>query len=220
MLPALLLVAIIRARQLPCRTKLPAQREPLIMKLTKILLAVALPLALSAGCAMDVGTDSNGLVKEENSNFATNVCGQSIQHWLGDAPWPVDTIVAGDMEFTKGELIDYTQQNPGARTDLISEIAAAQLNMTVALVIPDGLVDDLVAADDLLMADEDGGTPPPVNIDDFGDLTDFNDPSSVECFEAGNQVAQEVIPTGDRRDDLVFETGERPDLRTNLLSRD
>ena len=191
------------------------------MKLAKTLLTIALPLALSAGCAMDVGTDANGLTVDTNSDFGINSCGQSIHSWLGDTPWPVDTVVAGDMEFTKDELIDYTQQNPGARADLVAEIAAAQLNMTVALEIPDGVITDLVAADDFLMApDDETGTPPPVNFDDFSNLTDFNTHAELDCFQGGGEVAQEVIPTGDRRDDLVFPTERTRDLRPNLVYED
>jgi len=191
------------------------------MKLSQTLLAIALPLALSAGCAMDVGSSSNELTVDTNSDFGINSCGQSVQRWLGDAPWPVDTVVAGDMEFTKDELVDYTQQNPGARADLIAEIAAAQLNMTVALEIPDGVIAELVAADDLLMAPDDiNGTPPPVNIDDFGNLTGFNTHAELDCYQGGSEVAQEVVPTGDRRDDLVFPTEETRDLRPNLVAGD
>ncbi len=191
------------------------------MKLTQTLLTIALPLALSAGCAMDVGTTANDLTVETNNDFGINTCGQSVQRWLGDSPWPVDTVVAGDMEFTKDELVEYTEQNPGARAELIAEIAAAQLNMTMALEIPDGVIAELVAADDLLMApDDETGTPPPVNIDDFSNLTDFNTHAELDCFQGGSEVAQEVLPTGDRRDDLVFPTEETRDLRPNLVFED
>jgi len=191
------------------------------MKLTKTLLAIALPLALSAGCAMDVGSSTEGLTTESNSDFGINVCGQSTNRWLGEAEWPIDTIVAGDMEFTKGELTEYTERHPGARADLIAEIAAAQLNVTVGLVIPDNALEELLSADDVVMApDNEDGTPPPVNLDDFGNLGDFNANADLDCFLRGDQLAQEVERTVDTRDDLVQPSPERPDLRDNLLANE
>ena len=190
------------------------------MKLANTLLAIALPLALSAGCAMDVGSNAEALTVDTNPDFGINACGQTTARWLGEADWPIDTIVAGDMELTKGELVEYTETHPGARADLIAEIAAAQLNMTVGLIIPDGVVEDLIAADDVVMApDTDTGTPPPVNIDDFGDLRDFNAFANLDCFTGGGDVAQEVLRTVDTRDDLVEpEPDQTRDFRPNLVT--
>lgn len=187
------------------------------MKITKTLLAIALPLTLSAACAMDVGSSSDALTADINGDFGIDTCGQSTANWLGEAEWPVDTIVAGDMEFTKGELVDYIQQNPGARSTLIAEIAAGQLNITAGLEIPDGVIDDLVAADNLVMADEDRDAPPPVNIDDFGNLADFNQFADLDCFFDNGQVAQETIQTVDTRDNLVQPVLGSPDLRSDLF---
>ena len=188
------------------------------MKFTKTLLAIALPVALSAGCAMDVGSNADGLTIDTNNDFGINACGNPVGRWLGEAEWPVDTIVAGDMEFTKGELVDYVRTNPGVRADLISEIAAAQLNMATALVIPEGVINDLVAADDLLMAPDDGtGTPPLVNIEDFGNISDFNDHASLGCFFDTAQVAQESDRTVDTRDNVLKPSVGTSDLRANLF---
>ena len=187
------------------------------MKIAKTLLAIALPLTLSAACAMDVGSSSDALTADINGDFGINACGQSTANWIGDAEWPVDTIVAGNMEFTKSELVDYIQQNPGARSALIAEIAAGQLNITAGLEIPDGVIEELVAADNLVMADEDGTTPPPVNIDEFGNLADFNQFADLDCFIAGGQVAQETIQTVDTRDDIVQPVPGSPDLRADLF---
>ncbi len=171
------------------------------MKLSKLLFAIAMPLVLSAGCAMDVGSSSEGLTADPNSDFGINECGQSTQRWLDESQWPVDSIVAGDMEFTRDELVDYIAQNPGARSALIAEIAAAQLNMTVALEIPDGVIEDLVAADDFLMAPADGILPP--IVDDFGDLSGFNNRANLECFTGGGQQAEGTNPQRDLRNGIV-----------------
>ena len=191
------------------------------MKLTKTLLAIALPLALSAGCAMDVGSSTDGLTIDTNSDFGINECGQTTERWIDDDDWPIETIVAGDIEFTQGELLEYIVDNPGPRAELIAEIAAAQLNMTTALVIPDGVIEELVAADDLLMApDDETGTPPPVNIGEFGSISDFNNHAELDCFQGGSVVAEPVNQTVDTRDNLVQPTPGTPDLRPNLVTEE
>ena len=187
------------------------------MKLSNTLLAIALPLALSAGCAMDVGSSSEDLTIDVNGDFGINECGQSTQRWLGESHWPVDTVVVGDMEFTRDELVDYVEANPGDRTALIAELAAAQLNMAVGIVLPDGVMEDLVAGDDMVMAPDEGGTPPPVNFDDFGDLVDYNSRADLDCFEGGLGIAQEVPRTVDTRDDIVKPVPVVIDPRPNLF---
>lgn len=192
------------------------------MKITKTLLAIALPVALSAGCAMDVGSSSDGLTIQENSDFGINQCGGTIERWIDDADWPIETVVAGELEFTQGELMEYIINNPNdPRTELIGALAAAQLNMTTALVIPDGVIAELVAADDLLMApDDEDGTPPPVNFDDFSNIQDFNNFAALDCFEGGAVVAEPVEQTVDTRDDLVQPTPGTLDLRPNLFTEE
>lgn len=190
------------------------------MKLAKTLLAVALPFVLSAGCALDVGSSADGLTIETNNDFGINRCGQTSQQWIDDdARWPVDTIVAGDMQFTKDELVSYLQTNPGTRAELIAEMAAVQLNMAVGLEIPGGLLEELEAADGLLMADESGtGTPPPVAIDDFANLRGYNTLFERDCFVNVAEVAQITPGIKDLRPDLVVETPNIIDVRPNLVA--
>ncbi|MCP4444528.1 MAG: hypothetical protein GY811_04180 [Myxococcales bacterium] len=187
------------------------------MKLAKILLALTLPLALSAGCAMDIGSNTDGLTIDTNSDFGIDKCGQTTQRWIDDDNWPIETVVIGELEFTQGELLEYIVTNPGDRTALIAEIAAAQLNMTVALELPDGVIEELIAAEGWLMApDDENGTPPPVNLDDFGNIADFNNHASRVCFIGGGETNQGVEQTVDTRDDIVQPTPGMVDLRSNI----
>lgn len=189
------------------------------MKLAKTLLAIALPLALSAGCALDVGTSAEELTIDTNEGFGTNLCGQSIARWLGEPDWPVDTIVAGDMEFTKDELVDYMKTNPNDRSALIGEMAAVQLNMAVGLVVPDVVIDGLIAADDLLMAPkDDAGDPPPVAIEDFDALTGFNTEVSRDCLNQATTEAEVTPGIVDLRDDVFEEVPGVRDVREELFS--
>ncbi len=188
------------------------------MNISKTLLAFALPLALSAGCAMDVGSDADSLTINTNNDFGIDLCGGTIDRWIDDADWPLDSVVIGDLELTQGELMDYIVNNPGDRGELVGALAAAQLNMTTALEIPEGVFEELIAADDLLMApDDEGGTPPPVNIDDFSNIQDFNNHANLDCFAGGAVVAESVEQTVDTRDDLVQPTPGTLDRRPNLF---
>lgn len=191
------------------------------MTLAKTLLAAALPLVLSAGCALDMGTSAEGLTTETNSDFGINACGQTLQKSLQEAEWSLDTIIAGDMEFTKEDLQEYMETNPGFRTDLIAEMAAVQLNMAVGLVIPDDVLDGLVSADDFLMApkDDDGSVPPLVAIEDFRDLRSFNRNVAGICFEGDGQVAAVAEGVEDVRDNTVFESEGTVDLRADLATK-
>lgn len=174
------------------------------MTLAKTLLAIALPFALSAGCALDVGSSADGLAIETNSNVGTNLCGQTSQQWLDDdARWPVDTIVAGDMEFTKDGLVSFVRTHPEPRTGLIAEMAAVQLNMAIGLVIPDDILIDLVDADGRVMAPDDGDIPPPIAIDDFESLRNYNSIVARDCFSYNADVAQVTPGVRDLRENLV-----------------
>ncbi len=190
------------------------------MKLSKIVLAVALPLVLGAGCAMDVGTDSEGLTTETDSDFGINECGDTLQSRLAETEWPLDTIVAGDMEFTKEDLVEYFESNPGLRADLVAEIAVIQLDMAVGLEIPDDILDGLIAADDMLMApkSDDGSIPPLVNLDDFEALHGFNRRGLGVCYTGDAQTAEVAGGTKDVRDNTVFESEGVVDLRVGLAS--
>ncbi len=191
------------------------------MKLTKIILAAALPLVLSAGCAMDVGTSSEGLTTERDSDFGINECGTSLQSTLAEADWPIETIVAGDMEFTKEDLIQHFETNPGLLADLIAEMAAVQLDMAVGLELPDEVIDGLIAADDFVMANknDDGSIPPPVNLDDFEALRDFNRVGLAFCF-TGDGVTAEILPGDeDIREGITFEAESIIDNRLNLATK-
>ena len=191
------------------------------MKLSKIILAAALPLVLSAGCAMEVGTSSEGLTTERDNDFGINECGESLQNTLAEADWPIETIVAGDMEFTKEDLIEHFETNPGLRSDLMAEMAAVQLDMAVGLVLPDDVIDGLIAADEFLMApkDDDGSTPPLVNLDDFASLRDFNRAGLAFCF-TGDGVTADILPgTEDVREGLSYEAESTVDTRLNLATK-
>ncbi len=193
------------------------------MKLSKIILAVALPLALSAGCAMDVGTSAEGLTTETDNDFGINECGQTLQNRLADADWPLETIVAGDMEFTKDDLVSYFESSPGLRADLMAEMAAVQLDMAVGLDIPDEVLDGLVAADEFLtmaQKDDDGSIPPLVNFDDFESIRNFNRNNLGICF-SGDSVTADVLPgVKDIRDGIVDEAATTVDTRLNLATRE
>jgi hypothetical protein len=192
------------------------------MKLAKIILAVALPLALSAGCAMDVGSSADGLTTELNNDFGINLCGQTINSWMGDSEWPIDTIVAGDMEFTKEDLVEYMQTYPGFKAELMAEMAAVQLNMAVGLTIPDSVLDGLIAADDYVMANknDDGSVPPPVALDDFESLRSFNRYGAGICQDLGADVAEVADGVQDIRDGIFEETPGNVDVRVNLATKD
>lgn len=193
------------------------------MKLTKIILAVALPLALSAGCALDeVGSSADGLTIDLNNDFGINICGQTTNSWVGDSEWPIDTIVAGDMEFTKEDLVDYMQTFPGPKAELMGEMAAVQLNMAVGLTIPDEVLDGLIAADDFIMAnkDDDGSTPPLVNLDDFENLREFNLYGAGICQDVGADQAEVAEGNEDIREGIFEETAGAVDVRVNLFAED
>jgi hypothetical protein len=189
------------------------------MKLSKIILAVALPLVLTTGCALDVGTSSEGLTTETDSDFGINACGQTLESRLASAEWPLETIVAGDMEFTKEDLIEYFETNPGLEAELVAEIAVVQMDMAVGLEIPDPVLDGLIAVDELLMApkDDDGSIPQLVNLDDFDSLRRFNRKGLGICFTGDTSVTAEVVGgTKDVRDDIIEEAAGFVDLRVNL----
>ena len=187
------------------------------MKLAKTILAIALPIAvLSTGCALDVGTSGDGLTIDRDSDFGVNSCGEPTFRWLGEAEWPIETIVAGDMEFTKDDLVDYVKTAPASRATLVADMAAVQLNMALGVVIPDSVLDDLVTADDLLMAPtDDVSVPPPVNLDDFNDLVGFGFGGGV-CLELDPEVAEIAAGTVDLRDNITIETAGSKDIRFNI----
>ena len=191
------------------------------MKITKIILAAALPLVLSAGCALDVGTSSEGLTTERDSDFGINECGQTLSNNLAQAEWPLETIVAGDMEFTQDDLIEYMDSNPGLRADLMAEMAAVQLDMAVGLEIPDTVLDGLIAADELLMApkNDDGSIPPIVAIDDFKLLQKYNRRYLGVCYAGDAAVAEVVAGTQDIRDGIFDEAAGVVDVRVNLTTK-
>ena len=192
------------------------------MKFSKIVLAAALPLVLSAGCALDVGTSSEGLTTERDSDFGINACGQSLSNNLARTEWPLGTtIVAGDMEFAQDDLIEYMDSNPGLRTDLIAEMAAIQLDMVVGLEIPDDVLDGLISADDLLMAPTVDVIPGTIAIDDFASLRNFNRRNVGVCLSGDAQLAEVVAGTQDVRDGIFDEAAGVVDVRANLsTSRD
>lgn len=192
------------------------------MKLSKIILAVALPLVLTTGCALDVGTSSEGLTTETDSDFGINACGDTLQSRLISGDWPVETIVAGDMEFTKEDLVEYFETNPGVEADLVAEIAVIQMDMAVGLEIPDPVLDGLIAVDELLMAPktDDGSIPPLVNLDDFESLQSFNRKGLGICFDGSVVNAEVVSGTKDVRSDTIIEAGGVVDLRVNLATQD
>jgi hypothetical protein len=149
----------------------------------------------------DVGSSANGLTTDLFSDFGADQCGGPIQKWI-DTEWPIDTIAAGDMVFTKGELIDYFETHDDFRATLVGEMAAVQLDMAVGRIVPDSVLDNLLEADEWLMTD-DTGIPPLVVVGTFEDLNDFNSAVGLDClnFDAANA---EVTPqTIDVRDDLV-----------------
>jgi hypothetical protein len=192
------------------------------MKLSKTILAVALPLALSAGCALEVGSSADGLTIETNNDFGVNICGQTINSWVGGAEWPIDTIVAGDMELTKDDLVEYMQTYPGFKAELMAEMAAVQLNMAVGLTIPDEVLDGLIAADDFIMANkaDDGSTPPLVNLDDFESLREFNRYGAGICQDVGADQAEVAEGTEDIREGIFEETPGNVDVRVDLFTKD
>lgn len=165
------------------------------MKLTKTLLYASMPFILFASaCVLDVDTRAESLTTEVNPNFGVNDCGESLQQSLLRADWPIDTILAGDMELTKEELLDHLQSNPGVRSDLIAEMAAAQLNMVVAMQVPSGVLDDLAAADRwLATSEEDEEAPPTIIVDGgFGSLRGFNRSRGLECFDNPPSVLEQT----------------------------
>ena len=191
------------------------------MKISRIILAAALPLVLSTGCAMDVGTSSEGLTTETDSDFGINACGQTLSNNLGRTEWPMETIVAGDMELSQDDLVEYMDSNPGLRSDLMAEMAAIQLDMAVGFEIPDTVLDGLIAADEMLMAptSDDGFVPPIVAVDDFDALRRFNRRNLGICFSGDAQTAEVVAGTVDVREGLVEETGSVDDVRANLSTK-
>lgn len=192
------------------------------MKISKIILAVALPLALSAGCALDVGSSSDGLTTDTNNDFGINACGESLQTRIIESDWSVGTVVAGDMEFTKDDLIEQFETNPGLSSDLLAEIAGVQLDMAAGLEIPDSVLDGMIEAEEFLMApkDDDGRIPPIVAVDDFASLQNFNRRGLATCLESDFAVNTIAEGTQDLREGIVDETPGVVDLREGLFTQD
>lgn len=170
------------------------------MSITRILLALALPLSLTAGCALDVGSSTDELRDDRYPNDGLIDCGRTVQRWL-EVEWPVETIVAGDMEFTRADLTEYLDTSPGDRATMIGELAATQLNMALGFEVPDTVLGGVITVDEWIMApDNDGYMPPPVAIEGFEAISGFNSELERDCFYAPTEV-QDVPGYGYEIDD-------------------
>ena len=171
------------------------------MKISQTLIALAIPLTLASGCALEVDSSSDSLTVDQFADFGINRCGGAIENIFEDE-WPIDTIVAGDMVMTQQDLIEYVHANPGDRAALIAEVAHVQLDMAVGLVIPDPVLEEFVNADDVLMTADLDDVPPPVISEDFGDLLGYSSEVAKDCFVFDNVSAEATPITIDVRDNL------------------
>lgn len=196
----------------------------------KKIVSLALPLVAIGGCAMDVESTTRDLRVDHGQPGQSGVaCPVDSDGWLA-REWPVETVVAGDMEFERHELIAYVEKNPGPMSALVAEMAAVQLNLAAGLEAPDGVMEALVDADEWVMARperEEEEVPPVVAVDISERLYSFNIGVQTNCFRGTLEESMAESPfQEDLRDNLVEEapynrwSGSSKDTRGTLESDD
>ena len=92
----------------------------------------------------------------------------------------------------------------------------------IEVVHVDPVLDDLITADNFLMApkDDDGRIPPLVNLDDYTNLQSFNRVGAPGvCFDGTEVEAQIAEGTEDIREDIMLESEGTVDVRENLATK-